>query len=611
MNHKVLLDAITPEEKEVMNAYITTYGAIDEYFIGLDKWLQFWSYSKQKLFKLLGGKLIHKEDFTYEKERDTLISEVRNKLLTLDFKKSYHNFFIDVIRKYWNEDKMDIETKNAFSSVTDSSNFIDDKITRGIRWKKPGAKSMLQLQPGMKPIRALQKIINYFKDDYTFEGFEEFRVAHSMILNDRYIKGKLCFSIHPMDFITMSDNASDWSSCMSWKTEGCYHLGTVEMMNSNNVVCCYIQGREPFTFKDHNGTTHCWNNKKFRVLFYVTKDIIVNGKSYPYENISVVKSALEALKKLAKENWNRDYSFGPELYKDMIHVNYGSDMERNKEWIMYNNTKKHNIIFDTKAMYNDMFNDNNREYWCYRNKVKRNKVISISGKANCLCCNNTVWYDSEEVYDYNDRYREVGQVVCNPCRQKKVCSHCSYSGMRKPMYKVIFDGVPQTFCKECFDRYVRICPDCGKPFMWLFGHFDNRKTGYFFAASKTKSPDYVYRHDVRFREINPVSFDTFDDFMEERDSRYDIDEDTFIFEQLIFHHGCGKDITNNSSIVNTTERSWGGSIVKLETRVVTKEDVYNKYSYWNLKRPEYVPEMRIETSNNHQQSSPSGYRLIF
>jgi hypothetical protein len=348
--------------------------------------------------------------------------------------------------------------------------FMDDKIDNSVKIKFPGFRKTLQLQKGQKPIRALQKIALYFSgtqyEEY-FKNFEDFRIKHSMINNEDVNNVKMVFSIHPLDFMTMSDNSLNWSSCMSWMDDGCYHIGTVEMMNSNNVICCYIKA-PGFTFnfdEENQDEEHCWTNKKWRNLCYYTKDIIMSGKSYPYKNDDHSKFIIKTIKELAEKNLGRTFSFGPELYKDMIHITNNNRMEKNRNWIDYGNTTKHNIIWDTRGMYNDMLNDNLYHYWCYRNKVKKNKIISVSGKAPCLCCGDQVpveddYYDN----DYNDRYLDCGNLYCEKCFNTKIpkCHDCG--NIVKEKIVVNKNGEDIIYCKSCFNFSFKECPCCGEPF---------------------------------------------------------------------------------------------------------------------------------------------------
>lgn len=266
----------------------------------------------------------------------------------------------------------------------------------------------------------------------------------------------------------MSDNSLNWSSCMNWKADGCYHVGTVESMNSNNTLCCYIEDSSTFYFDENNHSADSsWNNKRWRVLAYVTKDIILAGKSYPYTREEFSKTIIDTLKKLAKENLNWNYSFGPELYKDMKYVNSEYPLMRSRSFITTGTTKKHNILFDTKGMYNDILNNHNYNFWCYRNKVNQNKVISLSGKCPCLSCGEPVIELNECVYydDYNDRYLNTANVICEPCLEGLRCSICKASCPTQKLYKIYKDNKTMSVCKYCFDTFIKICPCCGKPFL--------------------------------------------------------------------------------------------------------------------------------------------------
>lgn len=449
-----LIEKLSDLDKKRIENYINQFGVNNKYFIGLENWLQNWSHSNQRLYKLLGNQFIKKFDYEFEKNNQVFILEITTLLKTSNFISNYCNF-------YWKiRQHVPANVAVGFDSVINIENLIKNEVEIPIKYKKENCRQTLQIQAGTKPIRALQKIINYFKDDYDFEGFEDFKLKHSMILNDKKIKGKLCISIHPLDYLTMSDNNSNWTSCMSWKENGCYHIGTVEMMNSNNVLCCYLENQTPFYFNSSKEDEYTWNNKKWRQLVYITKDIIMNGKPYPYNNIDASKRLIEIVKNLAKENLNWNYTYGPERYYDMIYINSRYSMDNNRDWIKYNNTIKHNIIWDTKGMYNDMLNVNDIEYWCYRNKVKRNKIISVSGKAPCLCCGKTVLeenYDYED--DYNERYRNTGKLICDECSKNFFCDFCNEVNTKRKYYNLKVSNQNYRLCECCFKQYSK-CPNC-------------------------------------------------------------------------------------------------------------------------------------------------------
>lgn len=462
-----LIDQISAEDRKRIENYISLYGVTSD-FIGLDEWLKHWSKNKIKMYKMLNNQLIYRVPFEFNKSQNDLRYQIKALIQEDPFEGTILN---------WLRNNRDSFPENKYNDILDFiwdcfeiDNILEDETTKDIKFKLENSKKTLQIQKGAKPIRSLGKFLTYCKDlngvNEVMQAFEQFRIKHSMILNDKTIKGNLAISIHPLDFMTMSDNDSSWSSCMSWTKDGCYHVGTVEMMNSNNVLCCYIENSEPYYFNENNSEEYKWTNKRWRQLIYFTKDIVVGGKPYPYENENITKFILDTVRELAKKNLNWIYSFGPELYQDMKHINGKYSMDRAKNFIATKNTKKYNIIFDTRGMYNDMLNDNGTKYWCIRNKVKHTKVISYSGKAPCLCCGDPVIEENNdyeyEYIDYNERYSGTGTVVCDNCREENFrCSLCNCADPVEKHYKITYHEQDLKICKSCWNDYVRKCPDCG------------------------------------------------------------------------------------------------------------------------------------------------------
>ena len=472
-----LYSQLTTEDKDKIEQYIYNYGILKDYYLGTEKWLQYWSTEKIKLYKLLDSQFILKIPFSYNKDK----KDIERDIDALIYCNNEYGKFITLIKQIVrNLPNADLYNNDFYELVCDmlhidslAENITHTYISKKVTFKAEGAKRELQLQPKGKPVKMLGKVITYLIDNnvikseeekkYFADNLEGFRIRHSQILNEKTINGNLCFSVHPLDFMTMSDN-NTWNSCMNWRNGGCYHVGSVEMLNSNNVVCCYLESSRPFYLTKEQNNDYTWNDKKWRQLFYVTKDIIVSGKSYPYPNKEITMAALNALRDLAKKNLNWTYEFGPEQYLDMLHVRSLRAMENNQRFISTKKTTKHNILFHTKGMYNDMLNDQRTKYYCVRNKVDHNKVITYSGKAPCLCCGESVISESDYYSDeYNERYENVGEVICYSCNKEHFsCNVCHETRSNSRMYRVNEDGHVRQYCEYCFNEYIRVCPCCGK-----------------------------------------------------------------------------------------------------------------------------------------------------
>lgn len=595
MKYIDLIEQLPAQDKVILKNYINTYGIVEEEFIGLDNWLQNWSHSKQNLYKLLGNNFIVKFPIEFEKSSEDIYREIGDKLINSDFKATYHEFYWDIIKnKYFSNNLIDDDNVLGFSRITDISCFKNNKIEYGIKWKKPGCNKVLQIQSGEKPMRALLKIINYFKDDFAFDmkEFEKFRLTHSLIFNDKILKGNMCISIHPLDFITMSDNACDWNSCMSWANEGCYHEGTIEMMNSNNTLCCYLESSTPYCFNinKENSKDYTWNNKKWRVLAYITKDIIMSGKSYPYEKENFSLIIINKIKELAKENLNWNYTFGPERYLDMIHINSAASMDRARGYMRYN-PRKHNILWDTKGMYNDMLNANGVDYWCYRNKVNKTKIISVSGKAPCLCCGGSVINEESWAGEYNERYSNANNVVCRNCLDdlcsKYYCDICGKLYLTTHTNNIIINEREVNLCDNCVKEYVKLCPCCGKPFVLAESFYNYR---YKFNIYISNYVDYIRDSAENLKKFHKSKYNDFIYSLDQYGGRQEIEidwldkqleKDKKAIEQIYVCMDCSHKLKEEADYVLEKPAVWF-SDKPSKDYIFNKKD-YEKFRYHNLK----------------------------
>lgn len=518
-----LLDELTTEDKEKIGAYIDLYGSFGLERKSVNELLSVWAKNKTKLYHWLGNSLrvqfpfvnedILKEDISkkicrtfssYDTKYDNALRNMYNKFReyykesngkdkyfqkiaeenkeSLSALPSWCYFFS--IGGETEERKIRNKLRGFIDSIFSEHNFINGtldmsyckKITITANGKK------YQFQNGEKIWKTLKKLHQIFPDAVTNKEFEDARILYSTWLNDKK-KGYLTISIHPLDFMTMSDNASKWKSCMSWKDQGCYRIGTIEMMNSNNVFCAYYTSKKEdtgFSFGNYE-----WNDKKWRGLVIATKDIIVANKAYPYCSKETNIAIIDKIKELAKENMGYTYEFGPELYKDMDHIMtdcYLDDVSNS----IANKSKglRKNIYFKTVGMYNDMLhNIDNYEYWCYRNKVKTKKLISYSGKSECMCCGET------DILKYIGRdegfnnYKNVGSTLCKKCEDLATCPNCGrLAGVN--IVKITYDGKEQTFCKACGSSIIS-CPICNKSYVGREGlrvydcYYDKSKRKYY------------------------------------------------------------------------------------------------------------------------------------
>jgi hypothetical protein len=240
-----MIELLTENEKQMIDFLRRDCcNPTHEEFCSTEHLLLPWAEAKSNyLYDLLGHNLIISKSIFYNKVNEQILVEMIEMKLDSPFIQAFNDFILNKGKEY-----------SHLRLLIDEQFLVNNEYS-GVNFtiERPNGKK-LKIHSGCKPIRILQKIVKEFEIPY----FEEFRLEHSRILNQKTLVGDLCLSIHPLDYMTMSDNDYDWSSCMSW-IDGEYRQGTVEMMNSACVIVAYIKGRNDYSIQNYQ-----WTNKKWR-----------------------------------------------------------------------------------------------------------------------------------------------------------------------------------------------------------------------------------------------------------------------------------------------------------------------------------------------------------
>lgn len=283
--------------------------------------------------------------------------------------------------------------------------------------------NVISIQHGQKLTRLWGQIARLIGAE---EDWERFRIAHSQVLNQKKLKGTLCLSIHPLDYATASDNDNGWSSCMSWKEDGCYRLGTVEMMNSPMVICAYLRSdKQHMSIVEKND----WNSKKWRAWIIVTKDAIVCNRHYPYHQAEFAKQAIQWVRELVGQQLGWQY--------DEIHENFYDYMEQEDCEIEYR----------TNYMYNDLGGDD--VIGCLNIDHHNPGSILFSGAAECMVCGSVIPYDQQG----------ADHLECSKCYSEYECESCGCSINND---EVFWGPNGEALCESCYNEQCCICSDCGE-----------------------------------------------------------------------------------------------------------------------------------------------------
>ena len=424
METNEVFKALTDEDRNKIDCYIKYYAPSDNDDVNnddracLEYVLKPWSEAKVDLFEKFGKQLILTEDYKYDESTNLL----ERRLLNTTSWRTISDKLYEKLAYAFRHNTLQMISPDidyfGLPMYFSASECIKNKLEGSYSFTYNGKKYVFN--PGMKYMKFLGKLAELMdmKDE-----FEKFRVEHSMVLNNAKLHGNLCLSIHPLDYMTMSDNYSDWESCMSWMHCGCYRMGTVEMMNSPMVVVAYLAASEPMNFGSYE-----WNNKKWRQLFVLNEHVITAVKAYPYQDDNLTKECLRWLNKLTGNEYSEE---------DFL---FDSGENRYLNYYRLNAT--------THNMYNDFAS------CTHLTKIKlpvpekrEGKVIRwsfcYSGDTECMWCGSTDGDFSED------------SLICSDCGGGNRYVHCCHCGSRiDPDYDNYFctdDG--DYYCEDCRDEF--------------------------------------------------------------------------------------------------------------------------------------------------------------
>ena len=439
-------DLLTDEDKELIKEYCISYASVEP--SSVEEVLSAWNKNKKKLLKIFGNQLRISIPIEVETNQNNMMNKYKRLYLPLNlfdshdvlsYKKDIRNHdFINSLG-LWLKDTYEygkMQTVKQIVELTKYYNYEIGKTNRTYIFNGGKTGKDLKIPAGTKILRAFRKVLEYYNFPY-MDDFEKWRDDLSVISTDKKIKSELVFSIHPIDFMTMSDNRCGWTSCMSWINHGGYSTGTIEMLNSNLAVVVYLKSKDiNFTFNDFDIP-----NKSWRALMFVHKNILLIGKHYPYQSEIIAKTALDEFQKILKRNIGWTYQYKNQKYFDMLrsYNNHYVKCELSR-------LKEHKIFTYTNIMYNDILEDHSTDYWCCRNYVKKSLYLNLSGKATCMCCGKPI-----DKYGYDEI--DTTNKFCIDCYNKFGCLWCRRVSKHNEFVTVMM----KTYRKPLKEK---ICVDC-------------------------------------------------------------------------------------------------------------------------------------------------------
>lgn len=403
-----------------------------------------WETNKEKFINRFGGLI-----YEWSEPIEFTLDDTQKRQRAMEFATTVSDTFNNPVLAEFIDENLD--------------SFFDNKVSNSLGDKVP---------VGMKLLKAFK----YFEPNKA--ALRSIQDLASNIIQENKIKGTLCFSVHPLDFLSSSENTYNWRSCHA--LDGEYRAGNLSYMIDNCTFIVYLKGADNQKLYGFGPVE--WNSKKWRMLIHAAEDdsIMFAGRQYPFSSKSGIDTVLNIYNNLMlmskKEHpwisswykyagWRADYvdSYVPYDATDMENA-----VSLATRYIVYDNQlvdirrvvrEGHNCL-----NYNDILKSTCYKYPYYAiydpysyhsvDHLLANPIM-VGEEVPCLHC-------GEELI------RNPETMRCDDCEleygteENDVYSSCDCCGARIYVDDAICVGDDgDLICDACFHAHAFVCDYCG------------------------------------------------------------------------------------------------------------------------------------------------------
>lgn len=265
----------------------------------------------------------------------------------------------------------------------------------------------LKLDGRRKFFKFANQFLTLCGDTVDLSLVEEIRLAQSQVSSNRILKGTLRLSTRPEDFLSLSEDTSNWTSCLAMTSHrGDYRAGCLEMMTSPYTILATVESN---------------HRKYWRQIILLTPYAIIALRGYPYTAPQVTSQVLSLVAAAAKRSLDWDYD--PQLC-----------YSKSPAFAVSGGT----LALTTNRMYNDTYLGG---YYLIGKSLPSSPYgINYSGPAYCLSCGAPLELSIPD-FGYES------EVLCSSCSHRKPCSCC---GEMKDLDSLLFDkSLDDYICFYC------------------------------------------------------------------------------------------------------------------------------------------------------------------
>lgn len=319
-----------------------------------------------------------------------------------------------------------------------------------------------KIQKGSKIVKSFK----YFIDDKQL--LADLQNKASEIIQENKVEGYLTFSVHPLDFLSSSENTYNWRSCHA--LDGEYRGGNLSYMCDQGTMMVYLSGEDNLKLP-HFPEDVPWNSKKWRMLLHFDQslDCCFAGRQYPFFSPGALEKVFEIFSDHMatiemtwgngpqREKWLGWYDDYIENYANQIsgrEVHFEDD-----RYYILNGCicDKYETVLDApnSLHFNDITRSScyTKPYYMYKSYYHHSPITFRIGAAiKCLRC-------GEALINGDD------SMMCSECEcqygtsdsdEYRVCDYCGTRFYYEDAWWVGDDIV----CPHCADTETFVCDEC-------------------------------------------------------------------------------------------------------------------------------------------------------
>ena len=383
----------------------------------------------------MGGKLIYQfpEKMTFRIDEET--------------KEQRINEFIDVVeRAYGNT-----ELANFLEGTRDG--FYDNRVPED--WDD-------KIKKGCKLVKAFK---HFVPNEPVLKDLQN-RASH--IIQEESIEGYVRFSVHPLDFLSLSENNHKWRSCHT--LDGDYRAGNLSYMVDKSTFICYVCDEKyhplpHFPFE--------WNSKKWRALMFMSEDwnMMFAGRQYPFASqplLDFIKDPMmetsgltlgsswfswdnKTVRSVVSGMTERNYHFVADYYPVGHELIKAFDLIQEPKYALHFN----DLLYSNSYTPLYTFRKRNPHAYFISNfgNTSNRTRFKIGGDVTCLCCGEHKIKESDMMWCINCE-EDYGNSV------NESFGYCSCCGAHVHEKHSVIAQNGDILCHHCAESETRTCACC-------------------------------------------------------------------------------------------------------------------------------------------------------